>query len=397
MKEGLPAPCSLFGQAPPADACAVRLRLRLRRKGNPPAVTVHTLTEEALLQALYESEKVRAWVREADRARSYPVPAHRVFPGDLTWLDCDGRPLSHRVEVVFPYELRPSAPKQRGLCPHCASPKEIPMHPITSLVPATAPTIEPVPFLGGVLSALRSEGHGWLVLKPACEALGIDPEAQRKRLERMPWAVASVMEATGADGKRYQMYCLRSDRVAMWLATIDVSRILDEEARQRLALWQCHAAEALDRWWRGTPPPASAPEAIEQQITRLVGLLLPPLVEALRPRRAARPAPASPPEPDLYTVDDLLGALLRWAQLRGPLTFSATDLFAALSDGGEADLQLRSLWREFAIGPTESALHVGNTLRRLRRLRRPSLTRISLDTVRSRSAAGMTWQILPPQ
>lgn len=269
------------------------------------------------------------------------------------------------------------------------------MNPITSLVPAAAPTIEPVPFLGGVLSALRSEGHGWLVLKQACEALGIDARGQQQRLERTAWATACVIHAVAADGRQREMFCLRADRVAMWLATIDVSRIADDEARQRLALWQCHAAEALDRWWRGTPPPAAPSEALEQQITRLVGLLLPPLVEALRPRRAPRPAPA--PDPDLFTVDDLLGALLRWAQLRGPLTFTATDLFEALADGGDADLQLRSLWREFSIGPTESALHVGNTLRRLRRLRPPGLNRTSLDTVRSRSAAGMTWQILPPQ
>lgn len=391
----MPAPDPIFGQLPPAEACAVRLRLRLRRKGNPPAVTVHTLTEEALLEAMHGSEKIRAWVSQADRARSDAAPARRVFPGDLTWLDCDGRALSHPHEVLLPYELRPSAPQERSLCPHCLSTKEIPMNPITSLVPAAAPTIEPVPFLGGVLSALRSEGHGWLVLKQACEALGIDARGQQQRLERTAWATACVIHAVAADGRQREMFCLRADRVAMWLATIDVSRIADDEARQRLALWQCHAAEALDRWWRGTPPPAAPSEALEQQITRLVGLLLPPLVEALRPRRAPRPAPA--PDPDLFTVDDLLGALLRWAQLRGPLTFTATDLFEALADGGDADLQLRSLWREFSIGPTESALHVGNTLRRLRRLRPPGLNRTSLDTVRSRSAAGMTWQILPPQ
>ncbi|MFO0580510.1 MAG: phage antirepressor N-terminal domain-containing protein [Polyangia bacterium] len=119
------------------------------------------------------------------------------------------------------------------------------------------PSVQLVPFLGGTLSALRTEAQGWLVLKPACEALGIDAEAQRKRLERTAWATASIMEAVGADGRQREMYCLRSDRVAMWLATIDTARIADPEARQRLELWQCHAADALDRWARGGASTAS--------------------------------------------------------------------------------------------------------------------------------------------
>ncbi|MFO0578617.1 MAG: phage antirepressor N-terminal domain-containing protein [Polyangia bacterium] len=128
--------------------------------------------------------------------------------------------------------------------------------------PDGAPSVQLVPFLGGTLSALRTEAQGWLVLKPACEALGIDVTAQRKRLERTPWATAAIMTAVGADGRQREMYCLRSDRVAMWLATIDTARIADPEARQRLELWQCHAADALDRWARGgAPGPSPADEA----------------------------------------------------------------------------------------------------------------------------------------
>ena len=130
--------------------------------------------------------------------------------------------------------------------------------------------IELVRFEGGALSAIKRDGVGWLVLKPACEALGVDARGQQQRLERTPWAVACVMHATGADGKRYEMFCLRTDRVAMWLATIETSRIADPAARRRLELWQCNAAEALDRWMRGevesVPTAASGIEDTLSQI-----------------------------------------------------------------------------------------------------------------------------------
>jgi hypothetical protein len=108
---------------------------------------------------------------------------------------------------------------------------------------------------------MRQNDRGWLVLKPACEALGIDAVRQRNEsvLVKAPWATASVIEAVGADGKQREMFCLRSDRVAMWLATIDTTRITDPAARQRLEVWQCEAAEALDKWWRGKQAPVGEP------------------------------------------------------------------------------------------------------------------------------------------
>lgn len=140
--------------------------------------------------------------------------------------------------------------------------------------------IELVPFVGGTLSVMRQNDRGWLVVKPACEALGIDAEAQRKRLVKSPWATASVIEAVGADGKQREMFCLRSDRVAMWLATIDTTRITDPAARQRLEVWQCEAAEALDKWWRGKQAPVGeSPKVVtlsEDDVARIVRKILKP-------------------------------------------------------------------------------------------------------------------------
>lgn len=101
------------------------------------------------------------------------------------------------------------------------------------------------------LQAVRQSGHGWVVIKAACEALGLDQSAQRKELQEAPWAVGAMIASTGSDGKTREMFCLRSDKVAMWLATIDTSRLANDEARAKLVMWQCFAAEVLDRWVRG--------------------------------------------------------------------------------------------------------------------------------------------------
>lgn len=101
-----------------------------------------------------------------------------------------------------------------------------------------------------ILQVVRQSGQGWVLVKAACEALGLDPEGQRQRLERMPWAQTSMTEVSDGNLRR-KMFCLRSDRVAMWLATIDTSRLANDEARAKLVMWQCEAADVLDRWVRG--------------------------------------------------------------------------------------------------------------------------------------------------
>lgn len=135
-------------------------------------------------------------------------------------------------------------------------------------VGSQGPVLQAVPFAGGTLQAVRdSEGSAWMALKPACAALGIDDRSQRKRLERQSWAVGVVMTSTGADAKRYRMYCLRADRVAMWLATLDTRRV-KPALRPALQVWQCQAADALHRWAQRSqadaPPGTSARMAAHQ-------------------------------------------------------------------------------------------------------------------------------------
>lgn len=222
-----------------------RFRYPLRRK-------IRTLLE---VGALGEVETVYSAAGRASKGKWIHVLSREQL---LTLLQCAHISVRHAAlqSVLGSYALAQgtAGPRAGGLPPPpggSSSARE---------AGPDAPQVEMVPFAGGMLSALRSQGQGWLVLKPACELLGIDDGAQRRRLERTAWATGSIMDAVGADGRQREMFCLRSDRVAMWLATIDTGRITDPEARQRLETWQCHAADALDAWWRGpasfVPSPA---------------------------------------------------------------------------------------------------------------------------------------------
>jgi hypothetical protein len=107
------------------------------------------------------------------------------------------------------------------------------------------------------LEALRAEGAGWLAVKPLCEALNLSPHAQAERLRRRNWATTRIMRAVGADGRERDMLCLEISKVAMWLATLDASRVANPEAREALEGLQGQAAQELDRWFRGALPPVA--------------------------------------------------------------------------------------------------------------------------------------------
>lgn len=107
-----------------------------------------------------------------------------------------------------------------------------------------------VPFYEDVLEAVRREDGVWLGVKRACENVGLSPDAQRVKLKAAPWAVTTIVAATGPDGKTYEMFAIHIKSAAMWLATIDISRV-GEQARPKLVKYQCEAAEVLSSYFLG--------------------------------------------------------------------------------------------------------------------------------------------------
>lgn len=129
-------------------------------------------------------------------------------------------------------------------------------------------TAEIVPVGRLQFEALRSAGKGWVCVRPVCEMLRLDFSAQRKRLERQPWATVAMMAMVGADGRDRDMFCIDAANVAQWLVTIDTSRIKDAAIKANLGELQISAGAALDRWFRG---PDAAPVPLPVPAPRLSG------------------------------------------------------------------------------------------------------------------------------
>jgi hypothetical protein len=109
-------------------------------------------------------------------------------------------------------------------------------------------SIVSVPFHGDELQALHApDGKVWVVLRRACEALGIPYEGQRQRLQdsgRSPWATTSMMLVVAQDQKQREVVVIDLDTLPMWLATIDSSRVA-EHVREKLVVYQKECARVL--------------------------------------------------------------------------------------------------------------------------------------------------------
>ena len=66
-----------------------------------------------------------------------------------------------------------------------------------------------------------------MAIRPICEALGVEPEGQRQRIERdeILGLVACMIKAVAADGKDREMYAIPYCYVFGWLFSIDISRV----------------------------------------------------------------------------------------------------------------------------------------------------------------------------
>jgi hypothetical protein len=89
-------------------------------------------------------------------------------------------------------------------------------------------------------------GDKRVAIKPICQALGIDEEAQRQKLISDPIlsSVTLTSKATGADGKQYEMVTIPFKYVFGWLFRID-SRNVKEEAKETVLRYQVQCYDAL--------------------------------------------------------------------------------------------------------------------------------------------------------
>ena len=127
--------------------------------------------------------------------------------------------------------------------------------------------LELVPFHGTTITALRDGEDVRVAVRPICDSLGIDHSAQLKRLKRQPWA-GVVMMATPSPGGTQEAAFVDRRTFTMWLATIDTSRIKNDQARELLVAYQREAVDALDRYFHDGG--AINPRASEHQVNAII-------------------------------------------------------------------------------------------------------------------------------
>lgn len=110
----------------------------------------------------------------------------------------------------------------------------------------------PVPGTDRPIMATEIDGKPYVPLRSMCDALGIDSDSQRRKLDQAEWASTVIMTVQLANSEQSRaMVMLDADHVPMWLATIQTSRVSDA-ARPVLVAYQREAAAALrDYFYRG--------------------------------------------------------------------------------------------------------------------------------------------------
>lgn len=93
----------------------------------------------------------------------------------------------------------------------------------------------------------RDENNRKLIpIKPICEALGIDEDAQRRKLQEDDFLSSTPVLSTvvAADGKEREMVCLPYEFIFGWLFTINPKNV-KEEAREAVSKYRVECYKAL--------------------------------------------------------------------------------------------------------------------------------------------------------
>lgn len=71
------------------------------------------------------------------------------------------------------------------------------------------------------------QGETYVPIKPICNAIGIDPDSQRNKLNADEFfnSTTAIIAVVGADNKEREMFCIRIRDVYGWLATINPGKV----------------------------------------------------------------------------------------------------------------------------------------------------------------------------
>lgn len=143
-----------------------------------------------------------------------------------------------------------------------------------------ANALVPVQFHGATLSVTNINGVPCVALKPICEALSVDWQAQHARIMRHPVlsSTVSVTKMVAEDGKQREMLFLPLDKLNGWLFGISAARVRDVARRELLIRYQAECFDVLARHFGAVKPPVSAPPELAPQPAPAMPLSLDALV-----------------------------------------------------------------------------------------------------------------------
>lgn len=146
-----------------------------------------------------------------------------------------------------------------------------------TLAPAPERIVEQriVPFIGDELAAaLTSGGNIYITLPGIARALGLNTQAQLRRVLRTPTLARGLqIIPLETPGGTQTVNCLRVDKVALWLAGIETSRVKPEFRAKIEAYQEELAPVAMQVFLRvmGLPAATHASAAPDAQVAALAG------------------------------------------------------------------------------------------------------------------------------
>jgi hypothetical protein len=109
-----------------------------------------------------------------------------------------------------------------------------------------------VNFYGDELTAVQVGEEVYTPVKYMCECLGVDPQAQQRRIDRdgVLSSVAVMTVVQTKDGKQREALCLPADAIHGWLFGIDENRV-KPELREKLIVYKRECYRVLARAFSG--------------------------------------------------------------------------------------------------------------------------------------------------
>ena len=107
-----------------------------------------------------------------------------------------------------------------------------------------------VPFKGDAITLIEEAGEPFVAIKPICERLGLQWEAQRRRLTADPGRWAPSIRMVPSPGGAQETTCLPARKLFGWLASISPSKVRPE-VRDALTTYQRECDDVLWTFWSG--------------------------------------------------------------------------------------------------------------------------------------------------